>query len=635
MVAKVGATVIGTAASTGPAVLALPSGAAAGDLVVLFWSAQHNNPIQSLAVPNVVNANGIEYALDYYYNPSSPDGLGNWGTIGFGATALTAADIALGTYEFKTPYPVVGGHTVTYNADIVVGIAVYSAGYRDFNYPTGGSFNPYVSYTVSNDGLGVWFGATWDDASGTDPTSSDLPNFAFARGTDGRIICTAGDFSYTAGSVAEYHIDANTTYNADTQIGVFVGIADAVTATIDVPADLTLAGDAPDPSPVPSVVVDSPVALVLTGGSPLVYSPSAAAVVIDTPAVLTITGEHPTWIADNFLPPILIQADISVALAGLIQALPDDAMTPYNSILAVGWMSAHMEVSPPLLEIISLPLNQQRLIDGIVVTHSTPIVSNGKPTLPKYAGVYPSAMPLIVGQLDTPPDHIHSIADPDPVWNPATSGWYYPPPSSGVGDCRWTVQTLPDPSPYPGQYYWLGDPSSSDGTSGIEAGARQWAPDASTPGAPQWHSKFPYKPSVRAHVSYGPSGNLVTQSKGVRFNLQYIEHMWAAFSSLRSAPFTWVIVGIIMDFPTNGYTHTILDVGGDPNSYGAPGLGVADLGIDHGLTDLGLDSPHRTLLQVNLNSQTQEANLSGSQAIVTPFNYAARPKMAPAPSAAR
>jgi len=174
--------------------------------------------------------------------------------------------------------------------------------------------------------------------------------------------------------------------------------------------------------------------------------------------------------------------------------------------------------------------------------------------------------------VDAGPDHIHGIADPDPKWDPGQDGWYNAPPPSGVGDARWTANSLPDPATFPNGWYWLGEPSAADYTIGITPAAQRWAPDASTPSAPAWRSIFPYKPSVWPHVHYGPGGQVLTISRGVRFNLQFVEHMWMDWGKAMPQPFTWVFVAVVMDFPTPTYAHTLLDMGRDPREVGFPAL---------------------------------------------------------------
>lgn len=309
-----------------------------------------------------------------------------------------------------------------------------------------------------------------------------------------------------------------------------------------------------------------------------------------------------------------------VSLNGMARQLPDGATTSDDPIVLTLRLDGMLELLPPPLAISDVEALQRRVVPNVVVSLPTPAIVNGRPMLPKYWGKMNSSTTAIQGSA-----HIHAIADPDPKWNPATSGWYDPKvvPSAGVGDGRWTVNSLPDPG---SGYYWLGEPSSSDGTVGITAGARQWGADPSTPGAPSWRSIFPYKPSVRNHVYYGSRGNVVTITKGVRFNLHFAEHMWMDFGHAVRMPFTWVMVGIIMDFPTAGYQHYLLDSGRDPRSVGYPSISDADVPYESRIND-GLD--YRNMMSIGINSQTIGSELSpgAGHRVSAPFNMVARPRM--------
>lgn len=302
--------------------------------------------------------------------------------------------------------------------------------------------------------------------------------------------------------------------------------------------------------------------------------------------------------------------------------LSDSALLTGTALRLGFSLHSSLELSPPNHDPASTAGLELLLLPAVAVDHSTPIISGGLPLLPKYVGTYPSDMPLIVG-----PNDIHVIPDPNPIWNPATDGWFYPPPDSGVGDARWVVDDLPDPSGFSGQFYWLGDPSPLDGTSGIAAACRQWNANGGTPGQPAWRSVYPYKPSVREHVNYGPGGNILTKTKGVRFNLQFIEHMWMDWGTPKDSPFSWVMVGIIMDYPSAGYVHTLMDVGGNPQSYGAGVLNENQLAPDRPLSDLTLDTPNRVYMDSRIQEDHMLGALSGANDIVSPFNYATRPKM--------
>lgn len=322
----------------------------------------------------------------------------------------------------------------------------------------------------------------------------------------------------------------------------------------------------------------------------------------------TFTGEAEFFLAVEsvtFDSAIGLGFNMHVSLSSHPPVLADDPIDP--NVPDIGDIVERLELT-------------RRLVPQVSVDMPTPIITRGKPVLPLYVASYGSDITLIEG-----PDHIHAIPDPDPIWDPATSGWFIQPPASGVGDSWWSVDSLPDPAGFPNQFYWLGDPSSLDGTIGIAAACQQWAPSAPS-GGPSWRSIYPYKPSVRQHVYYGSDGSIQTVTKGVRFNIQFIEHMWADFGSLEGDPFTWVIVGIIMDFPSSGYVHSILDVGRNPISGGAPVLNENQLQGSHALAE-DIQSPYRPGISVSATEQRNWANWTHSQSLITPFNHTTRPKM--------
>jgi hypothetical protein len=267
-------------------------------------------------------------------------------------------------------------------------------------------------------------------------------------------------------------------------------------------------------------------------------------------------------------------------------------------------------------------MSAPRTVALTVLTPSVPAIVNGKPVSPAYWAQLGSSATLIQGA-----GHIRAIKDPNPKWDPRTSGWFYPPPPVTVPfGGRWSVNDLPDPAAYPGAYYWLGDPSSADGTAGIQSGARQWAADPGTPSAPPWRSFFPYKPSVRAHDSYLPGGNVVHHPKGVHFNSQYIEHMWADFGRDRLQPFTWVIAGMIVSYPFSAYSHTLLDAGRNPDACGFPRLTAEQCNTSRVIND---NLPYRTALAVTAHSEAMTTTVGGANpaTIRARVDAAIRPKM--------
>lgn len=264
---------------------------------------------------------------------------------------------------------------------------------------------------------------------------------------------------------------------------------------------------------------------------------------------------------------------------------------------------------------------QDRAMAGLVLTMPTPVLVAGRPQLPRYHAVSESSASAIQG-----PGHIRAIADPDPVWDPATSGWFTPPPASGVGDARWSVQDLPDPNGFPGGWYWLGDPSSADGTLGITAAARQWSPDRATAGAPSWHSFFPYKPSVRSAYSYLPGGQVVHHPKGVHFNSHFIEHMWLDWGAAKRQPFSWVLAAMINAHPAGGYEHFLLDSGRNPDVVGFPRITDYQTATTRSIND-GLE--YRNLLSVSPSRQTLCARLQPyvGRSVFARVDTHLRPKM--------
>lgn len=212
-----------------------------------------------------------------------------------------------------------------------------------------------------------------------------------------------------------------------------------------------------------------------------------------------------------------------------------------------------------------------RAVPGTVIELPIPAISGGHPSLPIYWAKFLGAATLKQGPL-----HIHAIRDPNPLWDPATGGWTYPPPpirprpivrgvpvrdTSGAGDYRWTVDSLPNPNDFSGGWYWLGDPTSRDGTASMPSGGRQWATAPGGPAGPSWRSFFPYKPSVNGYDAYIVGERSVHHAKGVHCNSHYIEHMWLDFGWNMLQPFTWIVVATVMSDPFPGHEHHILDAG--------------------------------------------------------------------------
>jgi len=260
----------------------------------------------------------------------------------------------------------------------------------------------------------------------------------------------------------------------------------------------------------------------------------------------------------------------------------------------------------------------------VVLTAAAPAVLDGKPVMPAHWAVSSSSITATQGAK-----HIHAIADPDTYKD--RSGIVNPPSSAssehaGPWTARWSVRTLPDPGHYDNGYYWLGSPSSQDGTSTIAAAARQWGPDTSTPGAPSWHSIYPYKPSVTAVDHYLQGGGIVHHPKGVNFNSHFIEHMWMDWGSAHRQPFTWVIAATVASWPSAGYVHYLLDAGRDPRTIGFGPLTAAQCSGDYTVDD-NLD--YRQLLAIGPNhiKACARPDGTGTGVIRARTNDTLRPRM--------
>lgn len=254
-----------------------------------------------------------------------------------------------------------------------------------------------------------------------------------------------------------------------------------------------------------------------------------------------------------------------------------------------------------------------RLLPDVSVAYPAPIISEGHPVVPIFTTRLNSSMTLIEGA-----HNIHWIPDPDPV---AGDPIYNPPPAGGSGDYRWTVRDLPDPPD--GGYYWLGDPDSRDGTSGTPSNKQSWPPYGGS--GPAWRSIYPYKPSVRAHVYYGPGGRLVTLAKALRLNIEFIEHMWLDFGAFQPKPFTWLIAGIIVDYPYQGYQHTLLDMGRNPRSGGIGDLDDTELAGSRVVHEALQD--HSPQIVCGIEEQITATDHARTHRISQPFGYTTRPHL--------
>lgn len=259
----------------------------------------------------------------------------------------------------------------------------------------------------------------------------------------------------------------------------------------------------------------------------------------------------------------------------------------------------------------------------LVQTAAVPAVSDGRPVMPPLWVKSDSAPTVLVG-----PKHLHSIKDPDPIWDPNTGGWSNPPPPVKepvpVAKALWSVRDLPDPAHFNGGFYWLGDPSLADGTQNIQAACRQWSPSGSSPQAPAWRSFFPYKPSVRAYDAFLPGGTVVHHPKGVHFNSQFIEHMWMTFAGNHYQAYTWIVCAMVVNFPDAGYAHILLDSGRNPDAVHFPRISAAQCDTPRRIAD-GLVG--RQLLAVRSNGLQLGADSVSNRQVRATVASAIRPKM--------
>lgn len=201
-----------------------------------------------------------------------------------------------------------------------------------------------------------------------------------------------------------------------------------------------------------------------------------------------------------------------------------------------------------------------RTVPGVSLELTTPAIANGKPYTPKYW--FKNEMEY---ELRQEPGHLYAVPDTDPKWNSSTSSWIYPPTNGGVGDMRWTVRSMPDVADFADETYPVGIRTSLDGSNVMDSAVGQWAADSSTPSAPSWQSCYPYKPQMINYVHRNQDGSEITQ-QGLQFNMHYVQHMWMDIGN-SPMPFTWLIAGIILDFPHSHYRHYMLDSGKDPRTY--------------------------------------------------------------------
>jgi hypothetical protein len=219
------------------------------------------------------------------------------------------------------------------------------------------------------------------------------------------------------------------------------------------------------------------------------------------------------------------------------------------------WAKAHAQQLSILPELNDVEIIHRRTMPHIYLDMDTPAPIMGRPKSPKYWTR--STVDLNLTQYI---GHLYAKPDTDPVWNSDTSSWDYPPPTGGVGNKRWTVKSMPDPATYPDEFYWVGERTAADGTSGADPRTAQWAGDTSTPSAEPWNSAYPYKPYLAHYRHYNDDDSYVDFPRSLHFNHATCAHMWMS-TELLHQPITWMFVAIIYRISGFNHQHTLLDSG--------------------------------------------------------------------------
>lgn len=256
----------------------------------------------------------------------------------------------------------------------------------------------------------------------------------------------------------------------------------------------------------------------------------------------------------------------------------------------------------------------------------TPVIVKGRPVVPAYVG-----RPAGSATLHQGVGHARVFTDPDPVWD--GTAWQPRPPQKMAGSnmIRWRARDLPDPSLFPNDKYWLGTADAADGTGGYTSDAWQWN---STPGsdfAAAWHSAYPFKPIVRAHTYYGAFGAFLVETQAVHFHSHFVQHMWCDAGALLSPPFSWVVMGVIDDFPHRNSRHYVLDSGSSPLSAVSTTLRQKWLNTGVvGTTQLPTETTlgYRTALQVERGRMRAFTDMAPAGKVGhAPFHHTLKPKM--------
>ena len=184
--------------------------------------------------------------------------------------------------------------------------------------------------------------------------------------------------------------------------------------------------------------------------------------------------------------------------------------------------SARFALDLPLAPSLAGGTALTRAMLGVSALIPTPTVVQGRPVISPFWGVEDSTSSVTGIQI---------IPEPDPPPAPVTGG----------------------PGGSPVQYRWLSkDQPLND----------QWIESwPAHGGGPTWHSLFPFRPKLKAHIHYGAKGKKYTLSNAVFFNPAYVEHMWLDRGHALTPPYTWIFAAIILGYPAGDSRQYLLDAG--------------------------------------------------------------------------
>jgi hypothetical protein len=128
-----------------------------------------------------------------------------------------------------------------------------------------------------------------------------------------------------------------------------------------------------------------------------------------------------------------------------------------------------------------------------------------------------------------------------------------------------TILTRPDaPTPSSGGsggFVW----KASDITSGGNNPVTTWPEEGD---GPSFKSKGYYRPNLHTRSVVTKNGQVKIYDDMVVFDYKNVEHMWVDIGSNLEQPFTWLMCGMILSYPSARYGHYLLDHGKDPGSNG-------------------------------------------------------------------